>query len=241
MIEIVDRMLQHLEHVLLPVALGADVGERPNRKPRIAPGAAERADLESQPARGTAAQAGDAHLFLEALAFARRLEQPVDRFRGVGVADEGALHRPHIVGVGRIDEIEIGRIGIDDVAVVIGDDSAFGGAVDDRLDQRIGRRRAGEAQQPAGKGEQRKHPDGGECRQEGENIRLGVIGADESDGRRRTDQERGHQQNENDTAAAAAARAAVDRGTHAVGRRFAGARPRDARICRRSPRIWAAP
>ena len=43
MIEIIDRMLQHLKHILLPVALGGDVGERPDRQPRVAP-AERRAD-----------------------------------------------------------------------------------------------------------------------------------------------------------------------------------------------------
>ena len=55
MIEIIDRMLQHLKHILLPVTLGGDVGKRPDRQSRIAPVGAERMDLEPQPPRRPAA------------------------------------------------------------------------------------------------------------------------------------------------------------------------------------------
>ena len=75
--------------------------------------------------------AGDAHLLLQALAFARRLEQPVDRLGHVGIADEHALDRPHVVGVRRADEIEIGGIGVDHAAVAVGDQDAVEGVVDE--------------------------------------------------------------------------------------------------------------
>ncbi len=205
MIEIIDRVLQHLKHILLPLALGGHVGERPDRQPRIAPAVAERPDLEPQPARRPAPQPGDAHLFLQALAFSCCLEQPVDRLGRVGVADKGALDRPHVVGVGGVDEIEIGGVGIDDVAVVIGDDDAVGGAIDDRFDQGMRGRRRGDAQNAAGESEQREHADGGEHRQKRQDIRFGIAAADQYNGGRGGDQDGGDQQHESDAAAAAAA------------------------------------
>jgi hypothetical protein len=96
-IEIVDGVLQLLKHVLLALALARHIGERPHRQARLAPAVAERADLEAQPTRRPAPDAGYAHHFLGALAFAGRLEEPVDRFGGVRIADEHALDRPHVV------------------------------------------------------------------------------------------------------------------------------------------------
>ena len=127
MIEIVDRVLQLLKDVLLPLALARHVGERPDGQRRRALAFAERPHAQPQPARRPALHAGDAHLFLQALAFARRLEQPVDRFGRVGIADEHALHRPHVVGVGRVDEVEIGGVGVEHAAVRVGDQYAVEG------------------------------------------------------------------------------------------------------------------
>jgi hypothetical protein len=67
---------------------------------------------------------GDPHLFLGAAAFARRLEQAIDRLRHVGIADEHPLDRPHVVGVGGFDEAEIGGVGVDDAAARVGDQEA---------------------------------------------------------------------------------------------------------------------
>ena len=214
MIEIIDRVLQHLEHVLLPVALGGDVGKRPDRELQIATAGPERADLEPQPARRPALHAGDTHFFFEALAFARGLKQPVDRLRRVGIADECALDRAHVVSAGGVGEIEIGGIGIDDAAVAVSDDDGGGGAVDQRLDQRIAAVRSGHAQKAAGEGEQREHPDGGEHREEGEDIRFGIAGAAEHNRGRGGNKKRRDQKDEADAAAAADASAAIDRGTN---------------------------
>ena len=101
-VEIVDRVLQLLEDVFLPLALAGDVGDRPDRelRARACRRRAGRTRMRSQRA-GLAARAGDAHLLLQPAALARRLEQAVDRLRDVRVADEHALDRPHVVGIGR--------------------------------------------------------------------------------------------------------------------------------------------
>ena len=149
MIEIVDRVLQFLKDILLALALARHVGQRPDSQAAVAAALAERPHPQPQPARRPALQAGDPDLFLQALAFARRLEQPVDGFRGVRVADEHALHRAHLVGI-RIDQVQIGGVGVDDTAVGIGDEDAVEGLIDDRLDQWVGRTRRRQAQDTGG-------------------------------------------------------------------------------------------
>ena len=131
-IEIIDGVLQFLKDILLPLALARHVGQRPDGQAPVAAAFAERPHAQPQPARRPALDAGDPHFLLQALALARRLEQPVDRFGGVGVADEHALDRPHVVCIRRVDQIEIGGIGVDDAAVAIGDENAVEGVVDQR-------------------------------------------------------------------------------------------------------------
>ena len=201
-IEIVDGVLQFLKDILLPLALAGDVAERPDGEAAGALAAAERPNLQTQPARRPALDGGDAHLFLQALAFARRLEQPVDGLGGVGIADEHALDRPHVVGARCADEIEIGGIGVDHAAVAVGDDDAVEGAVENRLDQRAAGLRGGEPQDAAGEREQREHADRGEHRQEAEDIRLGIAAAEQHDAAGGGNQHAGDQQHEDDAAAA---------------------------------------
>ena len=113
-VEIVDGVLQFLEDVLLPLAVARDVGDGPQRQ------LARRARRRRAGARAAAASApacpcrpATRTSSCSAAAFARRLEQAIDRFRHVGIADEHALDRPHVVGVGGVDQVEIGGVGID--------------------------------------------------------------------------------------------------------------------------------
>ena len=101
MIEIFDRVLQFLEHVLLALAVAGDVGDRPHRVFRLALALAERADPHPQPAALAAVGPGDADLFLLPLAFARRLEQAEHRLGDIGIADEDPLDRTRVLQAGR--------------------------------------------------------------------------------------------------------------------------------------------
>ena len=233
-IEIVDGVLQRLKGIFLLVAVARHVGERPHRQACLAAAIAERADLEAQPARRPAADAGDPYHFLGARAFAGRLEQPVDRLGGVGVADEHALDRPHVVQVRRLDQVEIGGIGIDHAAVRVGDDDAIEGAVDHRLDQRADGAGRGQPQDAAGEREQREHADGGKHREEGQDIGLGIAAAEHDDGGCGGDQHAGDQQHQHDAAAAFGRRAAVDRLAREIGLDRLPA-PADRVLCRHSP------
>ena len=186
---------------------------------------AERPHLEAQPTRRPALGAGDAHFLLQALAFARGLEQPVDGLGSVRIADEHALDRPHVVGVRRIDEFEIGGVGVNDAPLAVGDDDAVEGVVDDGFDQRACRFRRRKPQDAGGEREQREHADCGEHRQEGEDVRLGIAAAEHHDAGRGGDQHGGNQQHQDDAAAARRAGAAVDRlaRRRSADRVFAGA------------------
>ena len=209
-IEIVDRVLQFLKDILLPLALAGDVGQRPDREAALAPALGERPHPQPQPARRPAMHPGDAHLLLQALAFTRRLEEPVDRFGRVGVADEHALDRAHVPRIRGADQIEIGGIGVDDAAAAIGDGNAVERIVDQRLDQRAAGVRRRQPQDAAGEREQREYADRRQHREEDEDVRLGAATAEHHDRGRGGDQHGGDDEHQDD-AAAAAAGAAVDR------------------------------
>src|SRR5205809_192675 len=67
-IEILDRVLQVLEVVLLARPVARDVADRPHREALLHARFAERPHPHPQPARRTAVDAGDPHLLLLALA-----------------------------------------------------------------------------------------------------------------------------------------------------------------------------
>ena len=146
---------------------------------------AERAHAQAQPARGLGRGAGNAHLLLQAAALARGLEQAVDRFGDVGIADEHPLDRPHVVAVGRPDQVEIGGVGVEHAAGLVGDHDAVEGIVDHRLEQRIALAPAGKLHDAGGHGEQRDDADGAEQRQQRQDVGSGVRAARYRSGRRR--------------------------------------------------------
>ena len=106
--------------------------------------------------------AGDADLFLLPLAFARGLQQAEHRLRHVGIADEDALDRPHVLRARRAGQREIGRVGIDHMAARDRSPRARQGVVGDAADHGIVGVAVGEADDAGGKGEQVEQPDHGE-------------------------------------------------------------------------------
>ena len=202
-IEIVDGVLQFLKHVLLALTFPRDVRKRPDGQRRRALVAAERPDAESEPTRGLAFHPGDAHLFLELPAFPRRSQQPIYGLRRIGIAYERALHRPRFFVIACYGQIEISRIGIDDAAVIGGDDNGLRSAVNHRFDQRIatigGR---AHTQDSAGKGEQRKHANAGEDGEKSDGVLFGIAAAERHD-RAECRNQRHRDQQHHDYAAAA--------------------------------------
>jgi hypothetical protein len=119
MVEIVDRVLQLLEDVLLLLALAGDLGDRPHRHARVASLLAEGTDPQPEPAARLPA-VRDPHLFVLTLALASRLEQAVNRFRHLRIADEDPLDRTHLLAFARRGELQVRAVGIDDPARTIG-------------------------------------------------------------------------------------------------------------------------
>ena len=200
-IEIFDRVLQLLKHVLLPLAVAGDIGNRPHRIFRLALALAERTDPHPEPAAVGAVGAGETDLFLLALAFARRLEQPEHRFRHVGIADENPLHRANVLRARGPRERQIGRIGISDMAAGIGDGDPVIGEIGDAADDGIVDRTVGKANDTGRKSKQIEQADHRKQRQQAENIRLRLRPADR--GQRDRDRHDGacHQQHQQDAAA----------------------------------------
>ena len=215
MIEIIDRVLELLKYVLVPLELARHVGERPDRDAGLALAVAERAHADAQPAAGLALVGTDAHFLLAATPLARSLEQAIDRFGNAGIADEGPLDRRH-VGPGGLDQREVSAIAIDDAAAGIGDQQALTGVVDDRLEQGARRLSTGNAQDPGGERKQEKSAGHGENRQQRQDVRLGIGAADEQEGCAGTDEDQCDQQHQSDAAGATARAAAVDRGTGVI-------------------------
>ncbi len=200
-VEVFDRVLQFLEHILLAFAVAGDVGNRPHRVFGLALALAERPNPHPQPAAMAAVGAGDADLFLLPLAFACRLEQPEHRFRYIGIADENPLHRANVVRRRRPREREIGRVGIGHVTAGVGDREAVIGEIGDAADHRIVGRAIGEANDPGREGEQIEQADHRQQREQPENVGLRLRAADRRERDRDGDDRAGHQQHQHDAAA----------------------------------------
>ncbi|MEY9117717.1 hypothetical protein ABIE86_006449 [Bradyrhizobium diazoefficiens] len=166
-IEIFDRMLELLEHVLLALAVAGDVGDRPHRVFRLALSGAERAHPHAQPAALAAVMAGDAHLFLLPLAFPGGLQQTEHGFGDVGIADEDALDGAHVLRARGTGQRQIGRIGIDHMAARIGHGQPVEAMIGDTTHDWIVETAVGEADDAGSEGEQVEQAD---HRQHGEDT-----------------------------------------------------------------------
>ena len=205
MIEIVDRVLKLLEHVLLALAVAGDVGDGPHRRSGLVR-LAERPHPQPQPARRLPARAGHPHFLLQAPAFLGGLAQAIDRLRHVGVADEDALDRAHLFQPDGVGKHSIGGIGEQHPPGAVGDDDAVMGVVDDALEHRVAGIPRRDPQHAGGEGEHREHPD---HRQQGEkdhHVRPGLVAADHHETGGGDDQEDRNQQDQRDAAAAFAPR-----------------------------------
>ena len=183
----------------MSVAVAGDVGDHQTVCGLAA--LAERPHAQPQPARRlAAAQARDAHFLLQAAAFARRLDETVDRLRDLGVAEEDALDRPHVVGADRVRQPQIGGVGVDHPAARIRHHNAVARPVDHRLEGRAAAIPAGDPQNAGRSREQRKDADHAEDGEQRQHIGLGLIAADKHQPDRGGDQHDGHEQHQPDAA-----------------------------------------
>ena len=201
MVEIFDRVLQFLEHVFLAFPVAGDVGDRPHRVSGALAGA-ERPHPHPQPAALRAVGTGNADLFLLALAFARRLQQAEHGLRHIGIADEDALHRTHVLLRRSSRQRQIGGVGIDHMAARIGHGQAVIGMIGDPAHHGIVGAAVGETDDAGGKGEQIEQPNHGEDGEHAEDIGLRMDAAERHQRDRDPDEPSRHQQHQNDAAAA---------------------------------------
>ena len=200
-VEIFDRVLQLLEHVFLALAVPRDVGDRPHRVFCFALALAERTNPHPQPAALRAVGARDADLLLLPLALARRLEQAEHRFGDVGIADEDALDRAHVLRARGPRQRQIGGVRIDHMALRVGHRQPVIGVIGDAAHHGVVGGAVGEADDAGGKGEQVEQADHGEQRQHAEDIGLGLGAADGHQRHRHRHDAGGHQQHQHDAAA----------------------------------------
>src|SRR5262249_12968151 len=128
MIEIVNRLLELLEYILLALAVAGHVGDGPHRalpgRGRIAR-RPEGAHPQPQPSHRVAVPGGDPHLLLQSPAVAARLEQTIDRLRNIRIADEYALDRPDVLYSARARKCPVGRIGVNNAPIGVSHHDAF--------------------------------------------------------------------------------------------------------------------
>ena len=110
----------------------------------------------------------------------------------------------------RVGEIEIGRVGVNDAAVRVGDEDAVDSLVDDGLEQRAGGVLAGRPQDAGGQRKQQEHTDRRQHGQQREDIGLAMGAADQEQPDAGAHQNDRDQQHHADAAALLAGAAAVD-------------------------------
>ena len=145
--------------------------------------------------------AGDADLFLLALAFSRRLEQAEHRLRDIRITDEHPLDRTHFQRARSSRDRQVGGVEIDDVAARVGDREAIKSMIGDPAHHRIVGRAIGKTNHAGGKGEQIEQADHRQQRQQPHNIRLRLRPAERHERNGRRDDAAGDQQHQQDTAA----------------------------------------
>ena len=203
MVEIVDRVLELLEHVLLALALVRHVGDRPQRR-GAAVGASERPHADAIPAEIAPARRRrrDPHLLARRAPVARRLGETVDRLRDLRGADEQALDGLQIREAVAAGKHEVALVGVEDAAVVLDHDEPVGGGIGHRLGEVVAGALAAELDGTDRHREQEEHPRHAEERKQQQDQRLGALGGDEAEAQRRADEERGQEQEQPDPARA---------------------------------------
>ncbi len=203
MIEVVDRVLQLLEHVLLPLALVRHVGDRPQRRPAPAgprhrahphavpaelPRAARVAATGGSPRSRTRLLAGGLGEAVDRLGHLRRAGEQRARPRG----DRSPARAP--------GERQIAFVGVDDPPVVVGHHEPLARRVGHHLGEVVARALAGELDGADRQGEEEEHARHGEQREQPEDQRLRLLGGHEAQADRRSDQNARKQEQQADMA-----------------------------------------
>ncbi len=122
-IEIVDGVLQILKEALVSLAFARDVGDRPQRHPRLGD-ALERAHADAVPGRRAVAGQGRGHaqFFDRPIARVRGLREPVDRLGHLRRAGEQPFDKLEVRRARGARQDAIGLVGVNDARIGVGDD-----------------------------------------------------------------------------------------------------------------------
>ena len=199
-IEEIDCVAQLDEEVFLPYTVARHIADGPGRPTRVGASLLQGSHAEAQPARLTALRPRHPHLFLQGPSFTGRLGEPVDRLRNLRIADEHALDRAHVIGVDRIHELEIGGVGVDEPAVLVGHHDSVRRGRRQRVEEGIARLAAGDPQDAGCAGKEREHADHGKRGEQRQNVGLRVGAPDEEQCDHRADQEQRDREHQSDAA-----------------------------------------
>ena len=168
-VEEVDRVLEFLEHVLVPLALARHIGDAP-QDGALAADPVERADFDPVPAdrRDPVEGRRQADLLRGPAVIARRLGKTIDGLRNLGRPGEQPLHGAELAHVRRARHGEVGLVGVEEARITFRDQKPLAAGIGDQLGQIVAGRLPGELQHADGVEEQRAQPDDGEDRQQPE-------------------------------------------------------------------------
>ncbi len=213
MIEEIDRVLQFLEHVLVPLALARDVGHAPQRR---APGAGplERTHAHAIPGNRSIAEERrrEAQFLRAPFALPRGESQPIDRFGNVRGTGKQPVDKPQFRGVARTRKGHIGVVRIDRLALAVRDQQALGVRVGKQLGEVVARPLPCKLNESDSKREKREDADHGKQRQQRQNEPLRLIARQHGKGDNRGNQEHGQEQHQ--AGAAGTFRTIDSRGGH---------------------------
>ena len=194
-VEIVDGVLEFLEHRLLLRPLAADVGDSPGRARTRAAWSRHRPRPDSVPAGAAAARSGkglrQADLLLGRPAVAHRLRNPVDRLGGLGISGKEPLDGADFAIAVRSRQLGIGMVGVEDLAGPVGEHHPFAEGVEIAAGDVHPRLPPADADQAEREQKQHRHADDGEHGEQAEHQRLHAIALDEDEADRHTDQAEG--------------------------------------------------
>jgi hypothetical protein len=170
-----------------------------------------------------------AELAFGGLAVAQRRAKPDERARRLGIVGQNTLDRPDIGGRRRPGHPRIGRVGVDDAALLVGHDKALRHGIDKRLRQFVGGRTRSDLDEADRGGEQEA---GADHRQNAEQAEQELVAQPVTE--KREEDRRAHENDgENDQTSdrPEASPLVDDRHSLKIANRFSG----HASLTRRSP------
>ena len=195
MVEKINRMLQFLKHILVPLTLARGFGDSPERD-GIAIAAVKRTGAQLIPAKSPLAGQGrrQTHLLGTAFALARGLCQTIHRLGHFRCAGKQPLDHADVGRLMRTGHVHIGVIGIKNLAIGGGHQNSVGGGIRHQFGQVIAGGLAGKLDQIDRQGKNTKYPREGQKRQNTDQKRGGhLIGQNRKQHRKANQHQRQNQ------------------------------------------------